>query len=186
MLNALSNTPCFLPTGSGPIQDELYWIYRPTLDADRTSSILSPTSSPTSPSISTLVNLQPLKEEGDTWIEIDLAQTSEKEQEKEHSTLRKKCDRQAKKAIRIEREVRTEEWTRQMHGVGKLHKSLPIQEVQDEEIPKQASRSNSSGKILKPNRPRPQPEDFAPVPPKPSTKLKKAEGKNEEACCVIS
>src|SRR5258705_6725120 len=102
MLNTLSNTPCFLPTGSGPIQDELYWIYRPTVDADRTSSILSSPSSPTS-QISTLVNLHPLKEEGDTWIEIDLAHVTEEEQEKERSTLRKKCDRQAKKAIRKER-----------------------------------------------------------------------------------
>src|SRR5258705_376000 len=102
MLNTLSNTPCFSPTGSGPIRDELYWIYLPPLDADRTSSILSSTSSPISPSISTLVNthLHPLKEEeGDAWIEIDLTQVME-EEEKGHSTLRKRNDRHAKKTIR--------------------------------------------------------------------------------------
>ena len=189
VLNTLSNTPCFSHTGSGPLQDELYWIYRPSLDADRTSSILSSTSSPTSPSISTLVNthLQPLKEEGDTWIEVDLAQATEKEQEKGHSTLRKKDDRQARKAVRKEREVRTEEWTRQTYGVNKLHKSQPLPVNEDyEEVSRPNIKPNVSGKILKPNRPRPQPENVALVPPKASTKLKKVEGKTDEACCVIA
>jgi hypothetical protein len=187
VLNTLSNTPCFLPSGSGPRRDELYWLYQPSLDADRTSSIISSSPSPTSPSINTLVNahLYPLKEEGDTWVEIDLAQVTENEQEKVHSTLRKKHDKHAKRTMRKEKEVRTEEWTRQTH-CQKLHKSQPLPGSDEDEEPKPDTKPNVPGKILKPNRPQPQPENLAPVPVKSSTKLKKMEGKNDKACCIIA
>jgi hypothetical protein len=88
--------------------------------------------------------------------------------------------------MRKEKEARTEEWTRQTIAVGKLQKSQPLPVDEDEEVPKPDCKSNVSGKILKPNRPRPQAEEIAPVPPKPSTKLKKVEGKNDKACCVIA
>ena len=92
--------------------------------------------------------------------------------------------------MRKEKELRTEEWTRQTLGIGKLHKSQPLpidegHEVEAEGV-KSDSKSNVTGKILKPNRPKPQPEEILSVIPKPSTKLKKLEGKNEKACCVIA
>jgi hypothetical protein len=186
VFNTLSNTPCFTPTGSGPIQDELYWIYLPSLDVERTSSILSSPSSPaSSPSISPLANshLHPLKEEGDTWVEVDPVQETEKEHRRTHSTLRRKENR--KRTTLKEREERTKEWMQQTQGVGKLQKSQPfLVDEEHEEAPKPDIKANAPAKILKPNRPRPpQPEeDVVPPPPKPSTKLKKGADKD---CCVI-
>lgn len=110
---------------------------------------------------------------------------AEKAKQKEHGTLRKRDTRHAKRAIRKEKEVRTEEWTRRTNDIGKLHKlqPLPVEEELDG-MPKPDSKPNVPAKILKPNRPRQPPEDI--VPPKLSTKLKKLEGKNEQACCVIA